>query len=390
MIPPAWSPLTLAAIRAGVRAWVGATSGQLGALSAELAGRFGAEEVLLTDSGTSALALALSWTARNGGPVAMPCYSCFDLATAAVQADVELILYDIEPRTLRPDLESLERALAAGARRVVVVHLFGIPIDVEPVTRLCRRFDAVVVEDAAQAFGAFLGARPAGSSSPISILSFNRGKGVSGGGGGALLGFASGAARVRALTDRVGPAPRPVRPLIVAAGQWLFGRPRLYGIPRAVPFLHLGETVYKAPRAPARMSAVSAALLLETIELADGETTLRRRNAEWLRTALAGVPDLQMVEAPAEAVPSYLRLPVLLGDSRRRTVLRRGRPLGITPGYPSLLRDLEPLAARVHNADEDFPGGRRLVDELHTCPTHGCLGDSELRAIRDVLHPVGA
>jgi dTDP-4-amino-4,6-dideoxygalactose transaminase len=389
-MPPAWSPVTLAALWKGGRAAIGDGSRHTEALRAELAGRLGANEVILTDSGTSALALALGDRLGDRGPVAMPCYSCFDLATAATQADVEVFLYDLNPTTLRPDLASLERALAAGAKRVVVVHLFGFPVDVESVMELCRRFEAVVVEDAAQAFGASFGSRPAGSLGAISILSFNRGKGVTGGGGGALVGFGRGAAPLRALGSTLRPSPRRARPLLVAAAQWLFGRPRLYSIPRALPFLHMGQTVYRPPRPPARMAATSAALVLRAMSLAELETAVRRSNAEWLRTALAGQPDLVTVDPHPDSEPSYLRLPVLLRGRARETAEQKGRRLGIAPGYPRLLRDLKPLAPRIRNAGDSFPGGMRLVGELHTCPTHGWLADTDLGAIRDLFRIGGA
>ncbi len=384
MIPPAWSPMTLRALRGGAGAVIGRPVERLEALSAELANRFGTDEVLLTDSGTSALALALGGPGAPK-PVAMPCYGCFDLATAANQAGAEVFLYDLDPSSLQPDLPSLERALAAGARRVLVVHLFGLPVDLGPVEEVCRPFDAFVVEDAAQAFAARLRSRPAGSLAEISILSFNRGKGVSGGGGGALLGFGRGAARLRRLRKDLHATPRTVKPLFVAAAQWLFGRPRLYSLPRSLPFLQLGETVYRLPRPPAWMSAVSAALLLHTVVLADREAEVRRRNAERLRSMLAGLPDIMTVEPLPGSEPSYLRLPALLRNRARQAATREGRRYGIAAGYPLLLRDLAPLAPRIKNAEHGFPGGTRLVAELHTFPTHGWLKDTDVEAIRDLV-----
>lgn len=384
-MPPAWSPVTIAALWLGGRAAIRNRSTEIDMLGVELGARLGADEVLLTDSGTSALALALDEAFGRRGPVAMPCYSCYDLATAANQADVEVVLYDLEPTTLRPDLKSLERALAAGAKRVVVVHLFGYPVDVSPVLDLCRRFEALLIEDAAQAFGASLGSRPAGSLGAVSSLSFNRGKGVTGGGGGALVGFGEGAATLRVLRSTLRPSHRQARPLLVTAAQWLFGRPRLYAIPRALPFLHMGETVYRPPRPAARIAASSAALVLRTIKLADREMAIRRANAEQLREALTGHPDLIPVQPHPDAKPSYLRLPVLLRGRAREIARRNGARLGIEPGYPRLLRDLKPLAPRILNAGDSFPGGMRLVGELHTCPTHGWLGEADRGAIRDLF-----
>ena len=81
---------------------------------------FGSRDVLLTDSGTSALALALRMAvaARPDRPtVALPAWACYDLATAADAADVGVVLYDLDPATLGPDWASLDRALSAGVPR---------------------------------------------------------------------------------------------------------------------------------------------------------------------------------------------------------------------------------------------------------------------------------
>jgi len=87
-----------------------------------LAERFRAARVVLTRSGTQALELALRIGAgsfRAVDPVALPAYSCFDLATAAVGAGVQVRFYDLDPSTLSPDLESVREAVRGGARVVV-------------------------------------------------------------------------------------------------------------------------------------------------------------------------------------------------------------------------------------------------------------------------------
>jgi len=101
---------------------------------------------ILTDSGTSALRLALSAAADAGRlPVAMPAYSCYDLATAAIGADVPVLLYDLDPLTLEPDEASLTQALEAGARTLVVAHLFGRPGPVDRLLLRCRDEDVLLI-----------------------------------------------------------------------------------------------------------------------------------------------------------------------------------------------------------------------------------------------------
>ncbi|HEV8409910.1 MAG TPA: DegT/DnrJ/EryC1/StrS family aminotransferase, partial [Gemmatimonadaceae bacterium] len=209
---------------------------------------YDADDALLLDSGTHALELAIRLALRYLGEpaaVALPAYTCFDVATAAVGAGAPVALYDVDPRTLAPDLATLEHAMAHGARVVVVSPLYGIPVDWDAIETCAARYDAIAIEDAAQGFGSSWKGRAVGSLGRLSVLSFGRGKGWTGGGGGALL------AR-NGITRMLGPlkefSPRPAGAFtgfLAATAQWTFGRPSLYGIPASIPWLHLGETNYK-------------------------------------------------------------------------------------------------------------------------------------------------
>ena len=185
---PVFSPLPLKALLRALLGRLPHGEDPLAALSMLLAEEWRAERVVLYGSGTQALQVALRAAVDSvGGEVALPAYSCFDVATAAVAAEVPVRFYDVEPRTLGPDLGSLEAALAAGARVVVAGPLYGIPLDWASVQEIVRRYEAVLVEDAAQAHGCRTRAGEAGMFGDISILSFGRGKGWTGGAGGALL-----------------------------------------------------------------------------------------------------------------------------------------------------------------------------------------------------------
>src|SRR5262245_61247127 len=100
---------------------------------------FSASEVVLTDSGTSALVLAMRITAGRDGVVGLPAYACVDLAAAALAAGVRVRLYDVDPATLSPDLDSVRHMMSRGVSAIVVAHLFGFPADVHAVRELADR-----------------------------------------------------------------------------------------------------------------------------------------------------------------------------------------------------------------------------------------------------------
>ena len=119
--------------------------------------------------------------------VALPAFSCFDVAAAAVRFGRPVRFYDVDPATLGPDPESLRRAVAAGARVVVAASAFGVPVDWELVGHALSGSDALVIEDAAQGHGGRWAGARLGAHGRLGVLSFGRGKGWTGGTGGALL-----------------------------------------------------------------------------------------------------------------------------------------------------------------------------------------------------------
>jgi hypothetical protein len=359
--------------------FTGSTSARA-AVAAALAPTYDAADVLLTDSGTGALSLAIrGCLARQpGAAVALPAYGCYDLATAADGAGAPVVLYDLVPETLAPDPESLRRALEYHVGAVVVVHLFGVPADPEPVRAAAARVGAWVIEDAAQGAGANLRGRRLGCFGDLSVLSFGRGKGNTAGRGGALLAHGEAAAAVvdRARSECL-PSLRGVRELIQLKAQWLLGRPSLYALPASLPFLGLGETVYHPPAPPRALSAVAARTLAVTWGLGDGEARVRRANAA--RFLLRAGKGLSPIAVSKGAEAGYVRLPFVASPEVRSAAgAAEARALGVMPGYPGVLGDLPGFTNRIRNAEGVFFGARRLAQRLVTLPTHGLLGPSDL------------
>src|SRR3989442_356539 len=187
--PPAYSPVSLSALWSATLHGLRLAPDTRANLIALLECEYAADHVILLGSGTQALQIALRLAmSRVGDPsVALPAFTCFDVASAAVGASARLRFYDVEPSTLAPDLESLERVLERGTRVVVVTPLYGLPVDWDTIDALAVRHGAIVIEDAAQGHHARWRGRPLGSLGSLSVLSFGRGKGLTGGAGGAPL-----------------------------------------------------------------------------------------------------------------------------------------------------------------------------------------------------------
>jgi dTDP-4-amino-4,6-dideoxygalactose transaminase len=379
---PAYSPIT-------TKAMLGATARALGfggdprpRLRNLLVREYGAEAVLLCGSGTQALSFAIHEALGRvdaGRPVALPAFSCFDVATAAIAAGVRGLFYDIEPATLAPDQDSLNRVLRAGAGVVVVAPLFGVPVDWDALSALALSQGAVLIEDAAQCQGAQWKGRRVGSLGGIATLSFGRGKGWTGGRGGALL-----------LSNPDAPPPNGFAPrqlldeaqtLAGLIAQWALGRPDFYGLPHSIPALRLGETVYRAPEPPTLLTRAGAAMLLSTRHAAERESRVRKANARVLLAAAAGSAS-RPISIHRDATAGYLRFPLVVrGGVAGLGSVDRVMSLGVAPSYPEILPELRQLGWVHEGPESDWPGARELVRNLVTLPVHSRVSRAEIERI---------
>jgi dTDP-4-amino-4,6-dideoxygalactose transaminase len=395
---PALSPVSPRALWRASGASLRDPAGAVRSLEDALAVGFDARRVLITASGTDALRMAIETTMRAAGdptrPVALPAFSCFDLVTAAVGAGVDMVFYDVDPISLAPDMESLAGALEARPLAVVIANLFAFPVDWDAVRAVCDASGAALVEDAAQGLGSAWDAGRSGTFGDLSVLSFGRGKGWTGGSGGALLARrpGDGFADPRPAVDR---APGTSARLVAALGaQWLLGRPSLYWLPASVPWLALGETRYKEPSDPGRPPAFAAALAREMEDRSVREVEARRACAErWRDIVTDAAPEgLARPCDPLEGgVAGYLRFPVLLdgGEGAERVAHRAGR-YGVVRGYPVALDELEASRGRTLLAGRPMPGARRLSRDLVTLPCHGRVTETDYRGVAEVLRGLAA
>jgi hypothetical protein len=372
------SPISPAAVLRGTAAACGILAAHEAPILAALSRRFAARHVLLTDSGTSALVLALRIAASRGATVAFPSYACVDLLAAARYAGVGVRLYDVQPETLGPDLVSLRAALRRGANVVVVAPLYGYPVDMPALLDLAAEHGVPVIEDAAQGAGGTLGGQRTGTTGAMAIVSFGRGKGTTGGSGGALL------ARSDAFGERLDAARATLRPrargfadMVKLSAQWILARPALYGIPSAVPALRLGEMVYHPADEPAAIAAAALRVLPSALAADDAVIAARRVRAAELTASVSAGRRFRAVLPIAGAEPGYLRLAVLdqaLGGPAPR--------FGVLRGYPIAL-DEHPVAREVLLPGESAgAGARTLRDQLLTAPTHSRMSVREVQHLR--------
>ena len=164
----------------------------------------GAREAVALNSGTSALQLAMLALGIGPGDEVVTVSMTFVATVAAIRyVGATPVLVDVDPSTWNMDPLALERAITPRTKAIIPVHLHGRLADMDAILAVARRHDVPVIEDAAQAHGAELGGRRAGTFGAIGCFSFYPGKnlGACGEGGAIVTDSPALAATVRQLRD---------------------------------------------------------------------------------------------------------------------------------------------------------------------------------------------
>lgn len=144
------------------------------AFEVEFAAACEADHAIAVASGTDAIELALrALDIGPGDEVVTQANTCVPTVAAIARAGATPILCDVEPEAGTMEVDSLARALSPRTRAIVPVHLYGQCADVEAIAALARDHGAAaVVEDCAQAHGARLRGRHAGTDGLMGCFSF--------------------------------------------------------------------------------------------------------------------------------------------------------------------------------------------------------------------------
>ncbi len=148
----------------------------------------GREYGVAVSSGTAALEVAVvALGIGDGDEVIMPTFTIISCAAAVTRAGAVPVLVDCDPVTWNMDVSLIQSRITAKTKAIMVVHIYGLPVDMDPVLELAAKYNLFVIEDAAQAHGLYYKDRPCGSFGDVSIFSFYPNKLITTGEGGMVV-----------------------------------------------------------------------------------------------------------------------------------------------------------------------------------------------------------
>ena len=149
---------------------------------------FDCKKVMLTHSGTAALKMAaIMCNLKPEDEVIMPSYTFVSTANAFVLRGATPVFADIRPDTLNIDETKIEELITKRTKVIVPVHYAGVGCNMEAIMRIAKKYNLLVVEDAAQAFGSYYKGKHLGTIGDMGCFSFHETKNIMSGEGGAFV-----------------------------------------------------------------------------------------------------------------------------------------------------------------------------------------------------------
>ena len=139
-------------------------------------------------NGSAALDIAIQALGiGKGDEVIMPTFTIISPALSVVRAGAKPVLVDSDLDTWNMDVRQIESKINKNTKAILAVHIYGLPVDMDPIRQLCEKHDLWLVEDAAEMIGQDYKGKKCGGFGDISIFSFYANKHITTGEGGMLV-----------------------------------------------------------------------------------------------------------------------------------------------------------------------------------------------------------
>ncbi len=170
--------------------WIAPLGANVDGFEKELAAKVGSKYAAALSSGTAAIHMALKAAGVGKGDIVF----CQDLTFSAtanpiIYQNATPVFIDSDYKTWNMDPNALETAFKKHpkVKAVIVVHLYGLSADLDPIIDLCKKYNVPLIEDAAESLGTKYKGKDTGTFGDYGIYSFNGNKIITTSGGGMLV-----------------------------------------------------------------------------------------------------------------------------------------------------------------------------------------------------------
>jgi perosamine synthetase len=168
--------------------WISSEGPFVTKFEADFSAYAGRQYGIAVSSGSAALDIAVKALGISAGDeVIVPTFTIISPVLSILNCGAVPVFADSDAETWNVDVSSLEKLITPKTKALLMVHTYGLPVDMEAVAGLARRYGLAVIEDAAEMHGQTCHGKPCGSFGDISIFSFYPNKHITTGEGGMLV-----------------------------------------------------------------------------------------------------------------------------------------------------------------------------------------------------------
>ncbi len=168
--------------------WISSEGPFVKQLEQEFAARVGRKYGIAVSNGSAALeAAVIAVGITTGDEVILPTFTIISCAAAIVRAGGIPVVVDADPITWNMDISQIEAKITPRTKAIMVVHIYGLPTNLDPILNLANKYGLSIIEDAAEVHGQTYKNLPCGSFGDISTFSFYPNKHITTGEGGIIV-----------------------------------------------------------------------------------------------------------------------------------------------------------------------------------------------------------
>lgn len=168
--------------------WISSEGPFIKQFEEQFSARIGRKYGIAVSNGSVAIdAAVVALGIGQGDEVIMPTFTIISCAAAVVRAGAVPVVVDCNPNTWNMEVGQIEARITPRTKAIMVVHIFGLPVDMAPVLALAQKHGLKVIEDAAEMHGQTCSGQPCGSFGDISTFSFYPNKHITTGEGGMIV-----------------------------------------------------------------------------------------------------------------------------------------------------------------------------------------------------------
>ena len=143
---------------------------------------------IAVSNGSVAIDAAIeSLNLKPGDEIILPAFTIISCIAQIVRSGIIPVLVDSDPKTLNMNVTEIESKITSNTKAIMVVHIYGLPVDMDSISAIVNKHKLILIEDAAEMHGQTFKGLPCGSFGDISTFSFYSNKHITTGEGGMIL-----------------------------------------------------------------------------------------------------------------------------------------------------------------------------------------------------------